>query len=197
MQGPHKVECKYLNSTSAAGRDLLLHQTRLIARIIFKIKLGQGDKAEELPDGSRRSYQDLASHQVQITTDPERTMDFTLCWLQLKSFLQEESDEIYEMAQTAFCKTVINPDKMADEEDNPVACGIFLLPSAIDHSCWPNAVSFPEGRNYVTRAIDRIDSFTDVRKSYGGYELLGESIRIRRDVLKKKWYFHCECDECT
>ena len=135
MHGPHKVECKYLKSTSALERDLLLHQTRLIARIIFKIKLGQGDKAEELPDGSRRSYQDLASHQAQITTDPERKVDFSLCWLQLKSFLQEESDEIYEMAQTAWAKTVINPDKMADEEDNPVACGIFLKASAIDHSC--------------------------------------------------------------
>ena len=61
----------------------------------------------------------------------------------------------------------------------------------------PNAVTAAEGRNAVTRAIGRIDAFTDVRVSYGGYELLASPASIRRDVLKKKWYFHCECDECT
>jgi len=193
-EGPHKVQCKYLKA--AAGRDQPHHQTRLIARIIFKLKKRQGDKAEELPDQSRRTYNDLMTHRDKVVTDPRHQEDFQNCWQELRLFLGEESEEIYELALTAYCKMVINNDGITDEEGNTVAGGIGLLSSAFDHSCYPNAISVSVGRTAVIRAIDRIDSLTDVRISYWP-EAATLPASTRRDLLEKSHYFICECDECN
>ena len=100
------------------------------------------------------------------------------------------------MAQTAFCKIIVNSFEMGDEEENPVADGIGLLASAFDHSCWPNATHLNEGRKNVIRAIDKIDSMTDVRITYW-VEAPGLPVSIRRDLLEKSHFFKCECDECN
>ena len=194
MQGPHKVECKYLKGS--AGHDQPHHETRLICRIIFKLKLGQGDKAEELPDQSRRTYNDLMTHRDKVVTDPFHQNDFQTIWQELRLFLGEESEEIYELALTAYCKMVINNDFMNDEELNIVADGIGLLSSAFDHSCYPNAIVVHDSRKSVIRAIARIDSLTDVRISYWP-EAAALPASTRRDLLEKSHYFICECDECN
>ena len=180
----------------SAGRDQPLHHTRLIARIIFKLKLGQGDKAEELPDQSRRTYNDLMTHRDKVVTDPEHQNNFQNIWQELRLFLGEESEEIYELALTAYCKMVINNDGMDDEEGNIVAHGIGLLSSAFDHSCYPNAIKVGVGPTTVIRAIARIDSLTDVRISYYP-EAAALPTSTRRDLLEKSHYFICECDECN
>ena len=196
MQGPHKVECKYLKAAAAGGIQPQHPSTRLIARIIFKLKLGQGDKAEELPDQSRRTYNDLMTHRDKVVTDPRHQGNFQNCWQELRLFLGEESEEIYELALTAYCKRVINNDIMSDEEGNHVADGIGLLSSAWNHSCYPNAIVVRDSRNSVIRAIARIDSLTDVRISYFP-EAAALPVSTRRDLLEKSHYFICECDECN
>ena len=166
--------------------------TRLIARIIFRLKLGQGDKAEELPDQSKRTYNDLMTHRDKVVTNPR----LQNCWQELRLFLGVESEEIYELALTAYCKIVINNDILMDEEGNRVASGIGLLSSAFDHSCYPNAIVVNDGRKTVIRAIDRIDSLADVRIGYW-VEAPALPASTRRDLLEKSHYFYCECDECN
>ena len=195
MQGPHKVECKYLKA--AAGRDQPQHPwVRVIARIIFKLEIGQGDKAEELPDQSTRTYNDLVTHRNAVVTDPVHQKYFQNCWQELRLFLGKESEEIFELALTAYCKMVINNHSLNDEEGNKVASGIGLLSSAFDHSCYPNAINVVVGRTAVIRAIDRVDSLTDVRISYWD-EAAALPASTRRYLLKKSHYFNCECDECN
>ena len=84
-----------------------------------------------------------------------------------------------------------------DDDDNVsarVGKGLYLEASAIDHSCWPNAIWVFSGKTLTVRAIDDIESFADVRINYIAVEAAKEQ---RREMLMKQWYFQCRCPECT
>ena len=82
-----------------------------------------------------------------------------------------------------------------DRDGQPVANGLNLLSSVVQHSCYPNVMYNNVGRKLLVRSIGNIEKFSDVRVVYYN-TVFGQPRSVRRAMLWKSHYFHCRCDEC-
>ena len=189
LKGPHKNECKYLKYQIVPG------QTRLICRIIFKLRAGLGDAEYQLPDGTKTSYNKTIGHASHVLSKGDGTQELASTWKSVKEFMGKDSQGLYDKVREAHCKIERNRDLHLDNEGVPVADGLNLLSAVATHSCYPNAVYSGVGRKMELRCIRKIEKFSDVRTSYY-HNVFDHPRSVRRAMLWASHNFHCRCDEC-
>lgn len=111
----------------------------------------------------------------------------------------------------------MNAFNILDQEMNSIATGIYLGVSITDHSCKPNAVATFQGTTLFIRTIEDLASTNDWSKVFYilptslvapvqfeihfsqifiSYVDLMDPTEIRRQELKKNYYFVCKCERC-
>lgn len=205
----HKEECAYLKRVHP---KIPPDTVRLLARIILKLRCGGGRQTVELPNGSKRCFMDLMSHEKEILREsPERIEAFNTYLKVLEQCFPSKSKnpsqafaielpskpELLEI----FGKVIINSFNIMNNEYQSIGIGLYLAASVFDHSCNPNSVIIFNGKELIARYIgdnqDQTEScnikFEDLRISYTN--LINKSKR-RKDDLKEQYYFNCSCEMC-
>ena len=146
----HKAECKYLRNmqTSYLQNDAIL----LMIRIILKLQNNGYQVFSELPNGEKRYYKDLISHDEKRTFEENFRLEMTYGILEKileRNILLSKSDvfEIYGKLST-------NAHEMENESLKVIASGLYLGSSAINHSCAPNAHWITRGKKNVLRTFE-------------------------------------------
>ncbi len=142
-----------------------------------------------LPDGSRRSFDDLLSHSEDVARDGELLDMLLVICADLKQFFKETAPPMKEVLEL-FGKYRINAFNVSDDVDEIVAMGLYLEASVFDHSCDPNATVSFTGKTLSVRSIVNNPglSFEDVRISYA--DLMCDT-ETRRASLRQTYYFEC------
>ncbi|CAK9807474.1 Histone-lysine N-trimethyltransferase SMYD5 [Anthophora quadrimaculata] len=81
---------------------------------------------------------------------------------------------------------------------NNEGSGLYVLQSAVNHSCVPNAVvEFPYSNNVlVLKAIRNIQPEEEICISYLDECFLERSRHSRQEALSSLYLFHCYCNKC-
>ena len=159
------------------------------------MKAGLGEEEQELPDGNKTSYKSLVGHYGHVLSTDKGKEEFAAAWKLLKIFLGKDATDLLDMVRIAYCKILRNNDMHVDRDGQPVANGLNLLSSVVQHSCYPNVMYNNVGRKLLVRSIGNIEKFSDVRVVYYN-TVFGQPRSVRRAMLWKSHYFHCRCDEC-
>ncbi len=150
-----------------------------------------------LPDGSKRTFQDLLSHVKEIRKSQNQMRVFNSCYTKLGYFFDGFGGvPIKEEVLEIFGKIQINSfGNNGTGGFGSAGICLYLESSAIDHSCSPNAEVGQLGKKMLIRCVkDEPGEFPQVRVSYCDMLLLREE---RRKFLKESYYFDCECKECS
>lgn len=186
----HKLECKSIIKIRPRSPPDYL---RLLARIIRKLQRG-GDTEEEIIGNLRRTFASLMSHAQEIKTDEEREKIYNVTSFVLSEYLEPNelpsSEIVLEIVGKIFINTITIIDELAQ-----VALGIYLGPSALNHSCQPNVAVVFNGPILSLRSLEDIPSF-NVSKLFINYIDLMNTTRKRRKLLQDQFYFWCECPAC-
>jgi SET and MYND domain-containing protein len=166
---------------------------RLIARIIFKLRFGGGREIAELPDGQKRQFEDLMSHQKNIVRDSKRIEAFQVFFAVLKECLGEAIPQKPEVLDI-YGRILINSFNIMNDDYQSVGIGLYLPAAVLDHSCSPNATVVFSGKELILRTISSAATFSDLRISYTN--LLDET-ETRKKNLKEQYYFECQCSKCS
>jgi len=71
--------------------------------------------------------------------------------------------------------------------------GLWIMPSYINHSCWPNSVRSFLGDLLIVRAARDISEGEEITITYFENE---SSVQKRQKALYSKWGFNCKCTLC-
>ncbi|XP_037081973.1 histone-lysine N-methyltransferase SMYD3-like [Pollicipes pollicipes] len=189
----HRLECRRLKLASPrAVPDTAL----LLARLICKLRRGGDRLSERVTDTRHRSFKDLMSHYKDIKASAKRMEHVMSLNVVLKSFLGDEEFPNLSELTGMYGRVCVNGFNILDGEMSPVAVGVYLAPSVIDHSCQPNAAATFAGRTISIRAIEDIPSFSwdKVRISYID-TMADTETRLRE--LRNGYFFDCDCPRCS
>ncbi|KAF9935363.1 hypothetical protein FBU30_003153 [Linnemannia zychae] len=92
------------------------------------------------------------------------------------------------------CRFHCNNFSIHDSQLFTMAEGTFPVGALFNHSCRPNAIVMYEGQIQVVRALEDIVVGQEVCTSYVDN---GVQRRERRDLLREKYYFDCQCPRCS
>lgn len=82
--------------------------------------------------------------------------------------------------------------------EEPRGIGVYILASAANHSCEPNAfVTFDENNEITFRAINSIQAHQAVTISYGPVVGIDGNVHRRREEILDSHCFVCECPSCV
>ncbi|XP_040573995.1 N-lysine methyltransferase SMYD2-B [Lepeophtheirus salmonis] len=188
----HKHECKFLEMLDSKEPQITL---LLIVRTLCKLRNDGGySKKVSLPNGRSRRFGDLMSHKENVLMDPKLNKMFfvflTMIRNKLGGVLETNESEVLDI----FTKISINSASILNGELLNVGTCLSLEFSSIDHSCRPNALYMFIGRTLVVQALCDIANFEDVRVGY----IDTTKPRFNRQILlKNKYFFDCNCEECT
>merc|ERR1712061_973757 len=84
-----------------------------------------------------------------------------------------------------------------EHSEAPLGYSTYFLSSFMSHSCFPTAVWYYEGDDFVLRARTDIEAGDEITLSYLSEDALLESVAARRKHLKESKHFHCECPRCA
>ena len=184
----HKKECLYLRKVMPKYPT---DTVRLLARIVLKLREGGMRESADLPDGQKRYFDDLMTHQREIVRDPERIEAFQAFYEILRQCLDfcPPKNEILEI----YCRVLINSFNIMNEEYQTIGIGLYLTASVLDHSCDPNATVVFQGKKLILRTIKNVESYESLRISYTN---LLDTKEVRRRNLAKQYYFSCACAKC-
>jgi len=188
----HKQECSKLKTIpqdiDSTIRDVLI----FMKRTIKKVHNGGNLEIAKLPNGAERRYEDLITHQYQNFKGREIIILFHSPWCQ--NWFGK--DVAFEYLMKIFGKITINQHGIFSPSLELIGNGLYIGASVLDHSCDPNAVYVTEnGKTISVRAIEKIESFSDVRISY----IIGQSQEtkeVRMKELKDNYHFDCHCRLC-
>jgi len=76
-----------------------------------------------------------------------------------------------------------------------IAIGIFPTASLCNHSCDKRTYRIFTGKRLCLKAYDSIEAGEEVTFNYGPYDRK-MSTKDRRDILRKNFFFDCECRSC-
>ena len=79
-------------------------------------------------------------------------------------------------------------------DDTPVGLCFEPTVALANHSCYPNAVVLFDGRCLSLRALNSIQKGEEILVSYVDPT---ESRDLRREKLKARYFFTCECEKCV
>jgi len=185
----HRNECKNLKKVSP---KIPTDTVRLMARIIFKLKEGGLKTVATLPDGSERYFEDLMTHRAEIVKDSKRLEAFLAFFAVLEDYIGNDLPPKTEVLDI-FGRVVTNTFNIMNDDYQNIGVGLYLEASIIDHSCIPNANVVFSGCQLHLRAIENIQTFSDVRISYTN---LLDFTDVRKSTLRKQYYFDCDCKKC-
>lgn len=212
----HKNECMRITNMDPNLVGKLVNQlTRIMARTIDLDIMGDSQIKSTF---YQRSFWDLVSNAEDIKKDPERMLKVDTMIEVLEYFMKtpdpttmlrynrDKITEIYGiLAMNLYGATDQLRPIAGDEETG--SC-LYLDISRLDHSCRPNAaVHFhgTKGKVYILESgkNERADGIRNSGLSYLRIAYnIGDMIRQtpaadRREALKKKYYFDCDCGDCT
>ena len=134
-------------------------------RTVLKLKNGGEKQYAILPNGKKRYFHDLISHQNEIICDSTKMQDFQFSYNLLQVWFKDQVPSQIEMLDI-FGKLVINQFGISNESIEFVGIALYLLSSVLDHSCAPNVQQIFKGKEMIVRAIENVDDFSDLRISY-------------------------------
>ena len=134
-------------------------------RTVLKLKNGGEKQYATLPNGKKRYFHDLISHQNEIICDSTKMQDFQFSYNLLQVWFKDQVPSQIEMLDI-FGKLVINQFGISNESIEFVGIALYLLSSVLDHSCAPNVQQIFKGKEMIVRAIENVDDFSDLRISY-------------------------------
>lgn len=180
----HKHECSHLHEINDEY-DLI----RLFLRLIIRYKQDQGIEENA---STKRTLNDLKTHETEIYNDKQRYKTFQLVYQCLKSWnlLDDINDKlIFEL----FCRLVINTLTIHDSMDlKSIGYGLYLDATIYNHSCMPTCHTVFNGIHLSIRTIsDQVNNEWTIN-----YIDLLESYDIRQDFLRNNYYFTCQCKRC-
>ena len=186
----HAKECPYLTLFKPT---ILPDVLRIIGRTILKLNANGKEEFVKLPNGQKRSYEDLKSHGKEIGKDVRLMEAFDTLYRSLQ-FCMKDGLPSREIVQSIYAKTLINQIDIYTHTGTRLGVGLYLDASVLDHACAPNAVTIFRGKEMIVRAIEDVDDFNDLSISY--IPNLSVSTKKRRQDLLNEYYFHCECSKC-
>ncbi|XP_037025591.1 N-lysine methyltransferase SMYD2-like [Bradysia coprophila] len=199
----HSIECKLFADPQTAsiamvqlggiGDDILK-----IIRIVSFLKLHKEKSAKkyQLVDGTSRCFNDLKDHYDGMEADEllkktATSLASTLADSALFSPLECSYENILHMYSV--WKT--NAFGVSNEDDTKIiGSALYILSSSFDHSCRPNAIRVVDDScRMQIRCIEAIPVGEAPKITY----LAGIRNRVdRQNVLKKRYFFNCECSLC-
>jgi SET and MYND domain-containing protein len=179
----HKYECSSLHQL-IDEYDLI----RLFLRLILRYKIDHGIENSS----TKRSFNDLQTHENEIRHDKRRLMIFQLISQYLKQcnlFDQFDENILFQL----FCGLVINTLTIHDPIDfKSIGYGLYFDATIYNHSCLPTCHTIFNGISLTIRTIcdESNDPWTI------NYIDLLESYQIRQEFLRENYYFNCQCKRC-
>ncbi len=218
-EGQHKQECHRIKFFTSGPVEM--EMPRLMAKIIIKLRQGNKvllnayrqrhlamcnllfsyslDKVVTiLPDKTQRSFEDLMSHVEEIKKSDKHMKAFNLYYALLTEFFKEDGgvppkDEVLEI----YGKIKINSFSIEGSSGrNAVGTGLYLESSVFDHSCRPNAEGSYIGKKMYVKCTNK-DGIEDFSKVRVGYCKLLPLRKERREDLRERYYFDCQCEHCS
>jgi hypothetical protein len=119
---------------------------------------GKENAPVTLPNGTRRSFDDLVSHADEIAQDGALLGQVLLVHADLREFFKAAPPPMEEVLEL-FGRCKINSFNVRNESNVAIAVAVYLEASAIDHSCVPNAVVSYSGKNGADRDESRFFGF--------------------------------------
>uniref|UniRef100_A0A1Q3FDL6 Putative histone-lysine n-methyltransferase smyd3 n=1 Tax=Culex tarsalis TaxID=7177 RepID=A0A1Q3FDL6_CULTA len=192
----HQEECGKLKLCEAESR-IVPDAALMMSRIIRKLLKGGDVQKGYYTAKSYRRFWDLMAHEEDIRKDAKRMEHFQSLVVVLRSLIDEaampENQELFRI----FGKMCINSFNVLDDEMNSIGTGMYLGASIMDHSCRPNAVAIFDGCTLNVRLLEDYNgSEIDFAKIFISYIDLLNPTDVRRESLRKRYYFECGCDRC-
>jgi len=210
----HKNECLRITTMDPNLVGKLVNQlTRTMARAIDLDVMGESQKKS---DYYKRSFWDLESHAEEIKQDPERmhkvdtvidVLEYFMKTPDPTLMLRYTRDNIIEMYGRLSMNLHGATDQLSDGDEETGNC-LYLDTSRLDHSCQPNAAIYFVGTKAKTFILEsgknerpdfiRNSGLSYLRIAYNVGEIVRQTPAAdRRAALKKKYFFDCDCGDCT
>ncbi|KAL9706736.1 hypothetical protein quinque_010254 [Culex quinquefasciatus] len=190
----HQEECGKLKEI---GDRVIPDAGLMMSRIIRKLLKGGDVMKGYYTDKCYRRFWDLMPHEEDIKKDEKRMEHFQSLTVVLRSLIDEAAMPGNQELLRIFGKMCINSFNILDDEMNSIGTGMYLGASIMDHSCRPNAVAIFDGCNLNVRLLeDYHGAEIDFSKIFISYIDLLNPTDVRRDMLRKRYYFECGCERC-
>ncbi|XP_052829191.1 histone-lysine N-methyltransferase SMYD3 isoform X2 [Octopus bimaculoides] len=186
----HKTEC--LCYQNQGDPVLPPSEIRMVLRLVIRWQNKDYCKESVEDPMWKRQFIELMSHYQELK---QSGVKFNLTYLHDvvgKSLMLPSDETIFEM----YGKMLINCFAIPDEDYTlTIGTGIYLSSSKIDHSCVPNAVMTYNGTEQFLRALRYIPE-PEPNKIFISYINNDRPSWIRKDFLRKNYYFDCSCVHC-
>jgi len=208
----HGFECKQRNFhhnppgpsiCNLGGSEFKFQLMRLLA--ILKKHPEREHDEQEMYDGTKRSFNNLLSHQDKLEDDYAFWESICLVAMALEPPLlihcemsEETETELGERRKKLFRLAGIwktNAVVLLNEAQNEsIGSGIFIAQSYFDHACRPTAICNLDGLQAEVRAIAKIPNGQRPCVTY----LAGHrSMQERKVALMTRYNFECKCERCV
>nr|XP_011419033.2 histone-lysine N-methyltransferase SMYD3 [Crassostrea gigas] len=189
----HKKECPCLKRFQP---KIPTDSTRLLLRLVIRFNNSSTVQESKGVLALRRSFNNLMSHEKEITNDKNRCDQLS----QHLFTLQKVTAGVIDLPSSRvllqiFGKMTTNSFTICGEEMQPIGVGIYLGPSLLDHRCTPNAVITFQGKSLHLRAVAQIADPTPSNVFISYIDQLNSTAERRR-MLMEQYYFKCDCSWC-
>lgn len=188
----HRPECRRLKANFPnLPLTEVLFLSKILDRIIFLQQNGDKFNWE-----SERKFSSLVDHKKEITEDKAKMDHFEKVIKKMEAFRKEEMvprEQFFDV----FCKTSINSHSIHTNAGVEIGMALDLGVSKYNHSCRPTCSMVFDGFRVCLRPLVPGVDADNVEQSFISYIDVGRSKYVRRQELKSKWYFDCECVRCN
>ncbi|XP_058449931.1 histone-lysine N-methyltransferase SMYD3 [Malaya genurostris] len=191
----HKDECVKLKTVAPRT---IPDAAFMLFRILRKLQKGGDFQKGFYTTKFYRRFGNLMTHENNIREDKKRMEHFQSLVVVLQSLIDESVMPSNVELLQIFGRMCINSFNILDDEMNSIGTGIYLGASVMDHSCRPNAVATFDGPTLHVRLLEDYSSGSeiDISKIFISYIDLMDTPDVRRERLRSRYYFECECDRC-
>lgn len=190
----HKHECKNLKKVSPR---MPTATTRLMARLIFRLKDGGEEFEEAVHDNWKRKFRDLLSHYDDVKADMRRMEVLTAVTGVLKDYIGVENLPEMTDLMGIFGRMCVNSFGITDSDMNAIGTGLYVSASIFDHACNPNAFATWEGIKITVRSLVDWPQGLDWSKVRISYIDVMNTNEFRKEQLHRRYYFWCDCNHCA
>lgn len=191
----HKfAECEFYSRISCSGEIFKYDTDRFLLRLFLKNNYDAeacNRTLETISGGASRGLADLMDHKRDLKADPVRLRQFYAIGERFKRLGVKFNEEDL---LSLFGKLMVNGFQITDNCFRILGVGLYIQISCLDHSCRPNCAAVFEGVRMQVRAINNIN--TQQQTILIHYVDLKEEKESRREKLRRRYYFDCNCERC-